>query len=79
MAEPVMKFRAGAIQTAVWKNVNKGKNNADFTSYSVTWERGYKDKDGKWQSSQSLMTADIPKLQLLLAKCYDWIVTAEKE
>lgn len=73
--QPVKKFQAGGISSAVWKN---GLRNADGTSRtvnSVTLDRRYKGSDGQWQSSNSFHVNDLPKAQLVLAQAYEYLVT----
>jgi len=75
---PVYKARAGTLEVSAWENeVKKGENS--FTSYNVTFKRGYKDKNGDWNDTQSLNVSDIPKLRELLRECFAWIITKKKE
>ena len=75
---PIYKVRAGVIEASVWLNINK-KDGKEFRSFSTTWSRSYKDKDGNWQTTSSLMTSDIPKLMELLRQCYAWIISQKAE
>ena len=71
---PEKKFRAGAISATVW--LNKGHNGAgEETEYKpISIERNYTDKEGKWQSTNSLRVNDLPKAGLVLQKAYEHIV-----
>ena len=72
--KPVKKFKAGAIDAAVWKNVNQqGKDGGDVVSYSLSMERRYKDKDGEWQGTNTFRANDLPKAALVLVKAYEFI------
>lgn len=74
MAAPTKKFRAGAVTATIWENqTEKGKY------YSVETQRSYKDKDNKWQNTNSLRLNDLPKATLALNKAYEWILTEAKE
>lgn len=60
--QPVAKINLHPVSAAIWRNENqKG------TFYSVTFERSYKDDDGKWHRSGSFNAGDL----LLLAKVAD--------
>ena len=42
--KPVAKIRVGSVTASIWENTNdKGT-----TFRNVTFQRSYKDKDGKW-------------------------------
>lgn len=73
---PEKKFRAGAISATVWKN--HGVKDGEIQDYStVTFERAYKDKDGNWQSTNSLRVNDLPKAAVVLQKAYENLVLRE--
>ena len=76
--EPVHKERAGAIEVSVWENEKEGKN-GKFKTHNVTFSRGYKDKAGEWQNTQSLNVGDVPKLMVCLQKSYEWIISQKAE
>ncbi len=66
--QPVKKFRAGAISATIWENqTEKGAYN------TVSFKRGYKNKDGNWQDTQSLRVMDLPKAALVLTKAYEYL------
>ena len=71
---PEKKFRAGAVSATVW--VNQGQNQAgEPTEYkTISLDRNYTDKDGKWQSTNSFRINDLPKAKLALEKAYEFLV-----
>ena len=69
--KPVKTFKTGTIEVCIWSKV-VNKDGRDLTFYNLTWHRDYKDKNGEWKSTNSLDLPDIPKLQVLLAKAYEW-------
>ena len=77
--KPEIKERAGAISVTVWKNVHKTSEGVEFDNYSFNVERGYKDKDGKWQSTTALRLNDVPKAIALLQKTYNEAIQKVKE
>ena len=73
---PEKKFRAGAISATVWKN--HGVKDGEIQDYlTVTFERSYKDKEGNWQSTNSLRLNDLPKATVVLQKAYEEMVLRE--
>ena len=46
MAQPIKKLKSGRVEGAVWEKEFDGKK-----SYSFTFQKSYKDKEGKWQNT----------------------------
>jgi hypothetical protein len=62
--QPAARINLHPVSAAIWRNENqKG------AFYSVTFERSYKDDDGKWHRSGSFNASDL----LLLAKVADLV------
>ena len=75
---PEKKFRAGAISATIW--LNQGQKDGNSVEYkTISIERNYTDKDGKWQSTNSLRVNDLPKASIVLQKAYEHIVLKEQE
>jgi hypothetical protein len=72
---PLKKFRAGAICATVWSNHAKEGEGEYMT---VSFERGYKDKEGVWKSTSSLRANDLPRAALVLQKAYEFIALGEE-
>jgi hypothetical protein len=71
---PEKKFRAGAVSATIWQN-NSQKQDGSMASFNtISFERGYKDKQGNWKSTSSLRVADIPKAVVVLNKAYEYLV-----
>ena len=67
--QPEKKFRAGAVSATIWKNQGeKGSYN------TISLERGYKDKEGKWQKANSLRLNDLPRAAVVLEEAYKYLV-----
>jgi hypothetical protein len=77
--KPDKKFKAGAVTATVWKNDLKDRQGNGFSVYTVSFERTYKDRDGQWQSTNSLRINDIPKLQLVAGEAYEYLVRKGSE
>jgi len=75
---PEAKFRAGAVAATVWKN--KGSIEGNKTEYrTVSFERSYKDKNGQWQTTNTLRINDLPKAKLVLGKAYEYLVLNKEQ
>ena len=76
---PEKKFRAGALSATVWLNRGQ-KATGEATEYkTISIERSYTDKEGKWQSTNSLRINDLPKAQVVLQKAYEFVVFKEQD
>ncbi len=72
--QPEKKFRAGAIAATVWANEGKNKEGEKNSFNTISFERSYKDKDGKWKSTNSLRINDLPRAVVVLNKAYEYII-----
>lgn len=76
---PERKFRAGAISVTVWKNKGKSEQGDEVEYSTVSIDRNYKDKEGVWQSTNSLRVNDLPRAAVALQKAYEHLVLKEQE
>jgi len=74
---PEKKFKAGPVTATIWKNQATRPNGEKAEYYTVTIERSYKDKDDKWQTTNSLRINDLPKADLILSKAYEYLTLKE--
>ena len=75
---PEKKFRAGAISATVWKN--QTEKDGEVREYrTVSFERSYQDKEGNWQTTNSLRVNDLPRASLVLQKAYEYIALQETQ
>ena len=52
--QPEKSFRAGAISATIWKNVGTSQKTGESTEYrTISLKRGYQDKQGNWQNTNS--------------------------
>jgi len=61
--QPILHVTCYPVFAAIWRN----KNEKGEAFYSATFERKYKDKEGKYQSAGNFSVSDL----LLLAKAAD--------
>lgn len=74
---PEKKFRAGPISATIWSNEGKNDKGEATTFKTISFDRNYLDKDGHWQSTNSLRTNDIPKAVLVLQKAYEYLALSD--
>src|SRR5262245_22622153 len=66
---PSYKARFGRVEAAVWpRDLEEGR-----IAYSVTLQRSYQDRDGKWQRTSSLDEGDLLPAAKALDDAYSWI------
>jgi hypothetical protein len=75
--QPEKKIRSGAISATIWAN-EQDTPNGKVLYKTVSFERSYKDKDGKWQGTSKLRSMDIPRAVLVLNKAYEYLALGEE-
>ena len=76
---PEKKYRAGAVSATVWNNKGQKANGEELEYKTISLERIYTDKNGKWQSTNTLRIADLPRAQVVLQKAYEHVVLQEQD
>ena len=71
---PEKKFSTGAICATIWKNNGASKSGVPVEYRTIQLDRRYKDKEGNWQSTDSLRLNDLPKASLVIQKAYEYLV-----
>ena len=78
MVQPEKRFKVGACTASIFANeVNTAEGTKNLRSVSL--QRTYKDKDGKFQHTTSFKVHDIPKAVLALNKAYEYLTLNEGE
>jgi hypothetical protein len=76
---PVKEYRSGPVSGAIWRN-ETDKDGRTVVQHSVRVRKRYWDRaTGEWRDSDYLFPDDIPRLRLVLAKCYEFIVLQDSE
>ena len=78
MALPEITFRHGPCSASVFEN-EYTRGDETFTTRTVSFQRRYMDKDGNWQTTNSLKVNDIPKACLVLSKAYEFLTSNSQE
>ena len=77
--QPVAKFRAGQVASALWENDIQVRGGT-VKILKATVQRRYKDKDsGEWKSSTSFSRNEIPLAIYCLQKAFEKIIDAQSE
>ena len=76
---PEKKFRAGSVSATVWLNEGRDSEGKKNKYRTVSFERSYMDKEGNWQSTNSLRITDLPKATLVLNKAYEYLMLNDVE
>lgn len=66
--QPVKTFRSGYLKVAIWKKEFEGR-----PLYSVSQQRGYKDKEGNFDNTTTLRNQDLLPMSQLHVKAWNWI------
>ncbi len=74
MAQPEITFRHGPCSASVFQN-DYQRGEESFSVRDVSFQRRYRDKNGDWQTSNSLGVNDIPKAVLVLNKAYEYLTS----
>ena len=76
MTQPIKKFVVGACSASVFVNTveREGKS---FDLPKVSFQKRYKNKAGKWETTHSLDLNEVPKGVLALRKAYEWLHSKE--
>ena len=76
---PEKKFSTGGLTATVWENQGKNKEGLDVSYRTVSFQRRYMDKNGDWQSTNTLRINDLPKASLVLQKAFEYLVMKEMQ
>lgn len=74
--KPVYKVRCGNIEGSVWKNESSKEDYGDF--FTISMHRNYKDKDNNWKTTSTLRINDVPDVNLVLSKCFEYAKITSK-
>lgn len=66
--------RGTRIEVAVWSKQVKVGQSEEYTQYSLTLSRSWRDKEGNWFGNACFRVHDIPVLLYLVGQAYDWCV-----
>jgi hypothetical protein len=76
---PVANFAASSdrttrLEVAVWAWKVKTSDGEEFTQYSLSIARSWRDKEGQWTGNGFYRAHDVPVLLYLVQQAYTWCV-----
>ena len=74
MSQPEITFRHGTCNASVFVNAYQ-RGEDTFQVRNVSFQLRYRDKNGDWQTSNSLRVNDIPKAVLVLNKAFEYLTS----
>ena len=78
--KPIKEFRAGSgISASIWRNEEAQEDGTTRVRHSVKFQKRYCDKNGQWQDSDYYFPDDLPKLQLVVQKAFEFISLKESK
>ena len=69
---PARRFKAGSVYASVWETTRE-RDGRTTTRYSVTICKRYRDKEGAWRNSTSFFPNDLPRVQYVAGKAFDYV------
>jgi hypothetical protein len=73
--KPVRVVRLRGVSASIFANQAKSEGR-DITYHKVSVQRSYKDGD-EWKQTTSFGRDDLPVVNLVLQRAYEWILDAE--
>lgn len=66
--------RTTRIEVAVWARQVKVSESEEYTQYSLTLTRSWRNMDGQWTENDFYRVHDVPVLLFLVQQAYHWCV-----
>ena len=73
--KPLYRIQVGNVTASVFPH-DYERDGVYYTSYNVTIDRGYTDRDGNWQSSKVFRVTDLHKVITAVQKAYEAVALA---
>jgi hypothetical protein len=77
-SKPVKSFSAGNIQASVWRNEIE-QDGQIVVRHSVRIQKQYKNDKGEWQNTDYYFPEELPKLESVARKAFDFILVKESK
>ena len=75
---PIKVIRVGGISASVWKD-DVEKDGATVVRHSVRIQKRFRQDDGEWKNTDYFFPEELPRLQLVTAKAFEYISLKESE
>jgi len=77
-SKPIKTFRIGSISAAIFRNETEKKGET-LVRHSAQIQKQFRKEDGSWHQTQTFFPEDLPKLQLVTAKSFEYICLKESK
>jgi hypothetical protein len=74
--KPIKSFKAGTIEASIWKQEVQ-KDGQTVVRYSVKLQKKFKKDKGDWQATDYFFPEDLPKIELVVRKAYEYVSLKE--
>jgi hypothetical protein len=75
---PEKTFRAGTVSASIWRKEVE-QNGRKVVQHSIRIQKRYRDKEGKWQNTDYFFPNDLPRLQLVVEKAFEYVALSESD
>jgi hypothetical protein len=72
MGRAKKRFVCGGVSASVWEQERESDGDV-FLAESVTFSRRYKNQSGGWSSTKSFRKNDLPRLQVVSQRAYEFL------
>lgn len=76
--QPIKTFRIKSISASIWRN-DVEKDGVTVVRHSVRIQKRFRQDDGEWKNTDYFFPEDLPKLQLVTAKAFEFVSLKESE
>ena len=76
--KPIKSFNAGRVKASIWKN-ETDQDGQSLVRYSVQIQKQYKNNHGEWINTDSFFPDELPKLESVVRKSYEFILVKESK
>ena len=76
--KPIKSFKAGNIEASIWRNEVQQDGQTGIR-HSTRIQKRYRKDDGSYESTDYWFPNDLPRLQLLAQKAFEYIVLTESK
>ena len=70
--QPIKTFRIKGISASIWRN-DVEKEGVTVVRHSVRIQKRFRQDDGEWKNTDYFFPEDLPRLQLVTAKAFEYI------
>jgi hypothetical protein len=74
--KPVKDFKAGHCQASIWRQETE-KNGQTVIRHSIKLQKQFKNDKGEWQSTDYFFPEDLPKIELVIRKAFEYVSLKE--